>query len=59
MKAFLCRGDMVKWNYLDRDYLGIVVSDLGIKTFTRKYLIYWIESCTILECFETDVEKIC
>ena len=50
---------MVKWNYVDRDYLGIVVSDLGIKIFTRKYLIYWIESCTILECFETDVEKVC
>lgn len=59
MPPLLSRGDLVQWNYIDDDYLGIVVSDIGIKTFTRKYLIYWIKSATILECFETDVEKVC
>ena len=59
MSLSLLRGSLVRWNYVDEDYLGVILEDLGIKTFTRKYLIYWFESGNILECFETDIEKIC
>ena len=51
-------GDLVRWLHVDDVYLGVVVKDLGIKTITRKYLIYWLKPCTIIECYEADISKV-
>lgn len=52
------QGDLIRWLYVDTIYLGIIIKDLGIKTFTRKYLIYWIEDGTMMECWAGDIEKV-
>jgi len=51
-------GDLIRWLYLDAIYLGVIIQDLGVKSITKKYLIYWLEDATIIECFEADIEKV-
>lgn len=48
-------GSLVQWRLLDYPFLGLVLRDIGIKTKTKKYLIYWTQDDTIVECFETDL----
>ena len=48
-------GSLVQWRHIDKLFFGVILRDLGIKTRTKKYLIYWTEDGTILQCFETDL----
>ena len=50
-------GELVCWRYADEPIIGIILVDLGIKTFTRKYLIFWCRDDMLMECFEADIEN--
>ena len=51
-------GSLVRWRYTASPALGTVLADLGVKTFTRKYLIYWHTDGIILENYEADIEEL-
>jgi len=51
-------GTLVRWKLIDDLYMGVVIKDVGVQTFSRKYLIYWFESGSIIKCYEQDVEEI-
>ena len=51
-------GSLVRWKLIDEPYLGLVIRNLGVETFSRKYLIYWFESGNIIKCYEQDIEKV-
>ena len=46
-------GDLVSWAHCDVNVFGTIIKDLGVKTFTRKYLIYWHKAAIILENYES------
>ena len=48
-------GRLVKWRHSDELIIGVIIEDLGIKTITRKYLIFW-SGDGIVGNYETDLE---
>ena len=48
-------GKLVKWRHSDESIVGVIIKDLGIKTITREYLIFWLGD-GIVENYETDLE---
>ena len=51
-------GALVRWRLSDEVILGVVLRDLGIETFSRKYLIFWHKDSIVLECYGSDIEII-